>query len=326
MSKRMKALLLGAGLAVFASPIVSGLVLAQEAWPAKPITMIVPYPAGGFADSVTRAASAEAAQILKQPIVVDNKPGASGRIGTDAITRAAPDGYTIGIAVPATLSLLPLIDKRYENLPKQYTPITIAVRTYSALAVNPEKVPAKNFKEFAELAKKKQLTYASAGIGTSYHLWVESILNQLGAEALHVPYRGEAPGVADLVAGHVDFMMISGASKSLMESGKLRVLATTGPVRWSVYPDVPTLKESGLDKFSAIGWLSFIAPPDLPKPIQDKLNAAYVQALKSEAVSKMAAGQGYELVASKPEALPEMVADDMKLFAPLFATGRVKLE
>ncbi|MBX3453727.1 tripartite tricarboxylate transporter substrate binding protein [Ferrovibrio sp.] len=321
MSKTMLALALGA---VFA--LTAGTGQAQNDWPNKPITMIVPYPAGGFADSVTRAASAEAAQILKQPIVVDNKPGAAGRIGTDAITRAAPDGYTIGIAVPATLSLLPLIDKRYENLSKQYTPITIAVRTYSALAVNPDKVSAKTFKEFAALVKQKQLSYGSAGIGTSYHLWVESILNQLGAEAVHVPYRGEAPGVADLVAGHVDFMMISGASKSLMESGKLRVLATTGPVRWSVYPDVPTLKEAGLDQFSAIGWLSFIAPPGLPKPLQDKLNAAYVQALKSEAVSKMTVSQGYELVASPPEALPQTVAEDMKLFAPIFASGRVKLE
>lgn len=159
-----------------------GLASHAQTWPVKPITLIVPFPPGGFTDNVTRAVSVELGKSLGQPVIVENKAGAGGRIGTDAIVNAPKDGYTIGLAVPATLSLLPIIEPKYAKLATQYAPVTVAVRASLALAINPEKLPVRTFQEFVAYAKANpdKLAYGTPGAGTSFNLWTEIIADAAG--------------------------------------------------------------------------------------------------------------------------------------------------
>ncbi|WP_313298281.1 tripartite tricarboxylate transporter substrate binding protein [Diaphorobacter sp.] len=298
-------------------------------WPKKPITLIVPFPPGGFTDNVTRAVSIELGKELGQSIIVDNRPGAGGRIGTNAILRAPKDGYTIGLGVPATLSLLPVIDPAFAKLSTQYAPITMGVQGYLAIAINPEKTKARTFKEFVEYAKSNpgKVSYGTPGAGTSFNLWGEVIADAAGFTPLHVPYKGEAPAITDLLGGQIDFMLVTGASKSHVESGRLKVLATTGRARWSAFPDAPTLKEAGLGKeLVASGWMAFIAPAGTPQPILDRLNAAFVKALRQPSVEKVLSNQGYSVVASPPQEVSKVVQEEVKSFSQIIKSGKVKLE
>lgn len=297
-------------------------------WPSKPITLIVPYPPGGFADNVTRTLAAEVSKTLGQQVVVDNRTGASGRIGTDAVLRAQKDGYTIGLAVPATLSLLPVTDPRYADLNRQITPITIAVRTDMGLAINPNQIPARNFKEFVAYARSRngEIAYGSAGNATSSHLWSEAISNAVGIQSIHVPYKGEAPAVTDLLGGQVQYVLVSGSVKPHVDSGKLIVIATTGEARWKVFPDAPTLKELGVDGVVASGWLGYFGPAGLPAGITEKFNSAFVAALKQPAVQKLLDAQGYSAVGSTPQELSTVTSREIAQFDKIIKSGRVKLE
>lgn len=308
--------------ALMAAPAV-----AQE-WPSRVVTIVVPYPAGGVADAVSRAVANGMSAQLGQTVVVENKTGASGRIGLDQVQRAAPDGYTIGLAVPALLSLLPVTDPKFADLNKQYTPITIAVETYFGFAVNPTKTDAKTFQEFVASPKAKsgQLSYASAGAGTSYHFWAEAILNELGVNALHVPYRGEAPATADLLSGQVDFTLVTGAGKGLADAGKIKILAVSARKAWDIFPGAPSLADAGVKQAVAAGWLGFIGPPGMPKELTAKINGAITAALKRPEVVSMLSAQGYTVVASSPEAITTTVLKEQEIFGNLLKTGRVKIE
>lgn len=297
-------------------------------WPSKPITLIVPYPPGGFADNVTRSLAAEVSKTLGQPVVVDNRTGASGRIGTDAIIRAQKDGYTIGLGVPATLSLLPVTDPRYADLNRQITPIMLAVRTDMALAINPQRIPARNFKEFVAYARSKngEIAYGSAGNATSSNLWSEAVLEAVGIKAVHVPYKGEGPAATDLLGGQVQFVLLSGSVKPHVDSGKLMVIATTGEERWRLFPDVPTLKELGVNGVVASGWLAYFGPAGLPASITEKLNSAFASALKQPSVQKLLEGQGYSAIGSTPQELSSVTAREIVQFDKIIKSGRVKLD
>ncbi len=302
---------------------------AQTAWPAKPITLIVPFPPGGFTDNVSRAVSVELGKTLGQSVIIENRSGAGGRIGTDAILKAPKDGYTIGLGVPATLSLLPIIDPKYAQLAKQYSPITVAVKAYLGFAINPEKTQARTFQEFVAYAKANpdKVAYGTPGAGTSYNLWAEIIADAAGFKPQHIPYRGEAPALTDLLGGQIQFMMVTGAAKPYADSGKLLILATTGAERWSIFPNAPTLKEVGMaSDLVASGWLAFIAPAGVPKDVIDKLNAAFVKALNQPSVEKVLSSQGYAVIASKPEELPRLVEKETTLFSAIVKAGKVKFE
>lgn len=319
--KRFLALIIAAG------TLISVPAMAQD-WPNRVVTIVVPYPAGGVADAVSRAVANGMSAQLGQTVIVENKTGASGRIGLDQVLRAAPDGYTIGLAVPALLSLLPVTDPKFADLNKQYTPITIAVETYFGFAINPAKTDAKTFQEFINSPKAKsgQLSYASAGTGTSYHFWAEAILNEVNINALHVPYRGEAPATADLLSGQVDFTLVTGAGKGLAEAGKIKILAVSARKSWDIFPGVPSLADSGIKQAVAAGWLGFIGPPGMPKELVAKLNAAFTAALKRPEIVSMLSAQGYTVVASAPEAITTTVAKEQEIFGNLLKTGRVKIE
>ena len=308
--------------------VTSSWVAHAQTWPAKPITLIVPYSAGGFTDKVSRVLSLELGKALGQPVVVDNRSGASGRIGTDAILSAPKDGYTIGLGVPATLTLLPLIDAKYSSLSKNYSPITIGVSAYLGLAVNPEHTKARTFKDFVAYAKANpgKVAYGTPGVGTSFNLWAEAVGIAAGFDPLHVPYKGEAPALTDLLGGQLQFMMVTGSAKPYVDAGKLLILGTTGPERWSIYPNAPTFKELGISGLEASGWLAYIAPAGVPKDVMDKLHAGFMQALKQPSVEKALVDQGYAVVASKPEELTHLVQKEPKVFGAIIKSGRVKLE
>ena len=307
---------------------LAALAVQAQAWPTKPVTLIVPYPPGGFTDNVTRAVSQELARGLGQPVIVENKAGAGGRIGTDAILNAPKDGYTIGLGVPATLSLLPIIDPKYAGLGGRYAPITIAVRGYLGIAINPAHSKIRTFAEFVTHAKANpgKVAYGTPGAGTSFNLWGEVVADAAGFDPLHVPYKGEAPALNDLLGGQLQFMMVTGAAKPHVDAGKLLILATTGPERWSIFPNAPTLKEAGIPDVVASGWLAYIAPAGVPREVLDKLNAAFALALKQPSVEKVLGNQGYTVVASKPEELATLVQGEGTRFGKIIKAGRVKLE
>jgi tripartite-type tricarboxylate transporter receptor subunit TctC len=315
-------------LAQYLAPFVLVAAAHAQAWPSKPLTVIVPYPPGGFTDNVTRVVSRELAKVLGQPVVVENKAGAGGRIGTDQILNAAKDGYTIGLAVPATLSLLPIIDPKYADLSRRYAPITIGVSGYMGFAVNPAQTKARTFQEFAAYARANpgKVAYGTPGVGTSFNLWGEIVANAAGFDPVHVPYKGEGPALTDLAGGQLQFMMVTGAAKPLVESGKLTILATTGPERWSLFPNAPTLKEVGIEGVVASGWLAYIAPAGVPQDIMDKLSAAFRTALREPAVESALGSQGYTVVASRPEELVNQVRSETALFGRVIKSGRVKFD
>jgi tripartite-type tricarboxylate transporter receptor subunit TctC len=309
-------------------PLLLAATAHAQSWPAKPVTLIVPFPPGGFTDNVTRVVSQELAKALGQPVVVENKAGAGGRIGTDLILNAPKDGYTVGLGVPATLSLLPIIDPKYADLARRYAPITIGVSGYMGFAINPEQTKVRTFQEFVAYARANpgKVAYGTPGVGTSYNLWGEIVASAAGFDPLHVPYKGEAPALADLAGGQLQFMMVTGAAKPFVDAGKLMILATTGSERWGIFPNAPTLKEVGIQEVVASGWLAYIAPAGVPQDVLDKLNAAFVVALRQPAVEKALGSQGYTVVASKPDELTRRVQGETALFGKIIQSGRVKLE
>ncbi len=300
-----------------------------QVWPSRPITLINPYPPGGFADSVTRVVAQEAATVLGQAIVVENRPGASGKIGLDAVLAAPKDGYTLGLAVPASLSLFPVLDPKYANLHSRYAPITMAVRGYLALAINPAVVPARSIREFAAWAKANEgkVSYGTPGVGTSYHLWAEAFNMAAGIAPTHVPYKGEGPALNDLLGGQISFMMVTGAAKQHVDSGRLLVLATTGAERWTLlYPNAPTFKEAGYPEVESSGWLAYIAPAGVPREIIERLNRAFIQALRSPAVEKVLGSQGYTVVGSAPELVTDTARREGETLAAVIKARGLKLE
>ncbi len=299
-----------------------------QAFPSRTITVINPYPPGGFADNVTRAVATEAGKILGQSMVVENRPGASGKIGLDAILNAPKDGYTLGIAVPASLALFPVLDPKYAKLHEQYQPITMAVRTYTALAINPAAVPARNMKDFIAWAKANdgKVSYGSAGVGTSYHLWAEAFSLAAGIVPVHVPYKGEAPATSDLLGGQIQFALVTGVAQSNVASGKLLLLATSGAERWNIFPNVPTFRELGMPEVENSGWLGFIGPGPMSRDVVEKLNGALVQALRGPSVEKVLGTQGYVIVGSKPEELAAAARRDGEALGRVIRERNLKLD
>jgi len=324
------------GAATLRGLVATGVVLAAalasnaygQAFASRSITVINPYPPGGFADNVTRGVVSEASKLIGQSMVVENRAGASGKIGLDAILNAPKDGYTIGIAVPASLALFPILDPKYARLHEQYQPLTIAVRSYTALAINPAAVPARTMKEFIAWAKANdgKVSYGSAGVGTSYHLWAEAFNQSAGITPVHVPYKGEAPATSDLMGGQIQFMLVTGAAQPHVAAGKLLLLATSGAERWNLYPGVPTFREQGMPEVENSGWLGFIGPGPLPRDVVEKLNGALVQALRTSAVEKILGTQGYVIVGSKPEELAAIARRDGDVLGRVIRDRNLKLD
>lgn len=283
-----KRLFLGALVALVCFP---SMVLAQADYPNKPITLIIPFPAGGVTDVVGREVGRNLTKYLKQPVVIDNRAGASGNIGTQFVARAQPDGYTLGILTVSAMSIAPHITKNLGfNPSKDFTPISNVVRTDGAIVSNVS-TPFNTVQELVRFAKENpgKVNYASVGIGSIPHLTAEMFAQQAGINMLHVPYKGAAPAMQDLMANHINLSFETSlvSAVSNLSSGRIKILAITGPQRSSAVPNVPTVAESGYPGFTAQGWFGLFGPANLPPRIVEALNKAVTEALRDpEVVSK----------------------------------------
>ena len=275
--------------AVFAAALAAcalpGLALAQ-AFPTKPIRVIVSFPPGGAADTIARAVSEPLSQALGQPVVVENRAGANGNIAGDFVAKQPADGHVLLMSSGGTVSINPHL---YSNMPfdpaKDLVPVAAAARVLVFLEVNPQKVPVEDAKGFIAYLKANpgKLSFGTPGNGSSPHLAAEMMKAQLNAYATHIPYRGAAPAMQDLLGGQVDFMFDPGIGLQHVKSGKLKLLAVGSPKRSPQYPDVPTLDEVGLKNFDADTFFGFYAPAGTPQPVVARLNTEINRILRSPA-------------------------------------------
>jgi tripartite-type tricarboxylate transporter receptor subunit TctC len=283
--------------------VLSSAAAAQD-YPTRPITLVVPYAAGGGNDIMARTAGDKMSSILGQQIVIENRGGAGGSIATRQVARAAPDGYTLVLGGTGTLAIDPTLYANAGYDPrKDFTPIGLIGTSALVLVINPS-IPAHTLKELIAYAKVNpgKLTYASAGVGSGIHLAAEYFRSQAGIEMTHVPYKGSAPALTDLVGGHVSMYFSSmPPAVALVKEGKLRALGVTGLERSPLFPELPTIAEAALPGFEAVLHYGIVAPAGTPKPIVDKLNAALRQAVMSDDMKQKLAADGTEPLASTPE-------------------------
>ena len=279
--------------------------LAEE-FPSRPIRIVVPYPAGGGTDAMARLAAERLQASLKQPVLVDNKPGAGSVIGSDFVAKSRGDGYTLLLNIPAVVQA-PLLQA---NVPfdalRDFVPVTTFVSAPVWFAVNTSRVKATDFAAFKDEAKKAQagagLAYGSWGPGTTNHLYGELLLKAMGLQAVHVPYKGSAPGTMALANGEIAFMMADYITlRPHAEAGRIRILASTGARRHRLTPDVPTLAELGYAGFESVGWAGFFAPKGTPADTVAKLEQAIVAVTREPQVIEKMANLGFE-PGGKPQA------------------------
>ena len=298
---------------------------AQGTYPNKPIHIVVSVSAGGSIDTIARAYGEALQQKLGQPVVVENKPGANGNIAAAAVAHAAPDGYTLLATGGSTLNLNPFL---YKSLPfdpvKSFAPVALTARTNFILVVHP-KLGVDTVQAFIALAKAKPktLNYGSAGSGSLIQIASELFNTTVGIETNHVPYKGLAPAVNDLLAGQIDYMFDSATTMSHIQAGRLKALAVIGPNRLPALPDVKTLAELGIVGVDAAsGWHGLFAPAGTPAEIVDKLGAALKDILAEPAMRERVIALGAEPAFSTPDELAKKLADDLARLGPIVkATG-----
>jgi tripartite-type tricarboxylate transporter receptor subunit TctC len=300
-----------------------------QQYPTKPIRLIVPFAAGSTLDIMGRAIGPELTKALGQPMIVDNRPGANGSISLDVTAKAPKDGYTLTITSAGPLAINPGLDPRLPWDPiKDFTPITQVARGPLILVTNAA-VPAKNLKELIALARSRpgKLTYGSSGIGGSNHLAGELLCISAGIKLVHVPYKGNAESITDLLGGHID-MVITGIPPVLahLQSGKLRAIVNTGPARSPVLPDLPTVAESGLPAAQVNVWYGLVAPAGTPHDIIDRLSDVVGKIMKGPEISERFASLGTEAVSNSPEQFARMVREDVAKWAKLIKQQGIKLE
>lgn len=324
MSSFLRAARRGLALALFAA---STLAVAQT-YPSKPIEWVVPYPPGGGTDVVARTLGQAMSEILGQPIVINNKPGAATNIGADYTARAKPDGYTLMSADTATLAANPfLYSKLTYQADKSFAPVGLTVRFPMILVVNPS-VPAKNLNEFIAWAKKQNApTYATPGAGSPHHLATELFREQAKLTLTHVPYRGAAPAVQDVVAGQVPFMFVDTASGSeFIHSGRLRPIGIASAKRVANFETIPTLSEQGLKGFEAYAWQGLVMPAGTPADIVAKVNAALLKAMGTTQVKGRLQALGLEAIPSSPAAMADYAAAERAKWGRVIRENNIKVD
>jgi tripartite-type tricarboxylate transporter receptor subunit TctC len=302
---------------------------AQDAWPNRPIRMVVPLPAGASVDVIGRLVAAKLGERLGQTVVIENRAGASGAIGSDAVARAAPDGYTLGMATTTTHVTNAIVNSKLAYDPiKDFTAVAMVGIVPYLLSVSP-KLPAKDVRELIALAKAKPgaLNYSSVGLGSVAHLATELFANMTGIKLNHVPYRSSAQAVIDLAEGRIDITFGTlGSSLPLIRDGKVRALAVSTAKRASQAPDIPTIIEAGVPGFEMSLWFALVAPAKLPAPITARLNKEINAIVTDPAVIK-----GLDLQAMEPDPIPldrmgDLIRNDLTRWREIAAKAGVKAE
>ena len=311
-----------------ASLLAPRIAHAADDWPNKPVTIIVPFAPGGATDIVARLLAEELRQKFGQPFIVENRAGAAGNIGVELVVRAPPNGYTLLFATMGSLTTNPHLytDAKF-NVQRDLVPISQTFKVDHILVVNP-KVPAKNVAELVALAKANpdKFTYGSAGVGSSVQMFAVLLEMRTGVKLRHVPYKGSAPALTDVVAGHIDMLMDSvPTSLPQIEAGNTRPLAVTSGTRNKRVSNVPTMMEAGVPDYDTAAWGSLMAPAGTPPDIVAKLSAAVQDAYKKPQLQKEFADRGVEAVASTPEQLAALIRRDTELWGQVVKAGKVTL-
>ena len=307
---------------------LAGAVHAQ-AWPAKPVTVVVPFAPGGGTDIGTRIVAQKLSQLWGQPVVVDNRGGAGGNLGLDIAARAKPDGYTLVTGNVGTQSINPTLYRKLSYNPDTaFAPIGLFAELPFVLAVT-NSLPVKNVQELVALAKAQpdKLTYASSGSGGSPHLSAETFKLATGTQILHVPYKGGGAAMADLIAGNVHMLFASVLELSgHIKAGKLRALAITSKERVSALPDVPTLEESGIVGAESGSWLGMLAPAGTPQAVIDKVSADLHKVLAMPDVKEQLLAQGAVAKWQSPAAFAQLIAADRKRYARIIVENKISAD
>jgi tripartite-type tricarboxylate transporter receptor subunit TctC len=283
--------------------------LGQEAWPNRPIRLLVGFPPGGGVDLLARVLAEKMQTGLGQPVVIENRPGQAAGLATETGARAAPDGYTLTMANIGTMTINPHLYRNYLDTTREVTPISRLV-SYNVFVFTPAELPARTLPEFVAHAKARpgQLNYGSAGTGGITHIAAELLNRAAGMEIVHVPYRGSAPAMTDVAANRVQMQTdIWGVGEGMVQSGRVRALAVSGAARSPLAPDVPTAREQGVE-FELTGWQAMVGPAGLPRPIVDRVNAEIRGALADPEVARRIRQQGNEPAPSTPEELASLIA------------------
>lgn len=311
------------------SCLLMPLVTWADAYPSKPIEWVVPYAAGGGTDVVARVLSEPMGKALGQSIIVVNKPGAATNIGADAVARAKPDGYIILTGDTGTLAANPYLYKKLSySAEKDFAPVGLLVRFPMLLVVNSQ-LPVNNYAEFVEWAKQqaKGVSYGTPGAGSPHHLAIELLRLQSGLNFVHIPYRGSAPAVQDVVAGQLPFMFVdTAAGIQHVQGGKIRAIAVASPARLPTLPNVPTLDEQGLKGFEAYAWQGIVAPAATPKERVAKLSDALQSALKQADIVAKLEGMALEVTPSTAEEMDAYASAERNKWRRVIEESKITLD
>ncbi len=300
----------------------------SQSYPERPVKLVVPYAPGGSADIVARLIADEWGKALGKSMFIENKAGAGGNLGVDAVAKSAADGYTIGLQT-VSLAINPALSAKmpYDTL-KDLSSIGMVAASQHVLVVN-NSLPAKDLKELLALAKGKpgKLTYGSAGGGSTFHMSAELFKAQAGLAIVHIPYRGGGPALTDTIAGQVDMSFpVLSAAQGHVQAGKLRALGVTGTKRSPLMPNVPTIAEAGLPGYAFETWFTVFAPAGTPKPVIDKLNATLLATLQSATVKERMTKEGFEPTPSTPEQARARIVAEMPKWAKLIKERGITAE
>ncbi len=299
-----------------------------ENYPAKPVHLIVPFPAGGVVDTTARVLQPKLSEDLGQPVIIDNRPGAGGNIAADAVAKAQPDGYTLLITTHGHAISPGLYKKLPFDAARDFAPITQIASSFLVLVSNP-KVPVSSVKELLALAREKpgKLNFGSTGLGAPPHLVGELFKQTTGIDVVHVPYKGDAPMYQALLAGEVDFAFGPlGNAIQHIRSGRLRALGMTNPRRSPAIPEVPTMVEAGVPGFELTGWLGVFAPAGTPRAAIERLHNAMHRTIGQPEVAERFPALGYEPVGSSPEEFAARFKSDLALYARVIREARIPLQ
>ena len=301
---------------------------AQDKWPSKPITYVVPFPAGGTTDILARLIGQKLGPALGTTVIIDNRPGAGGNIGSELVARAAPDGYTIMGGTISSHSINASLYKLSYDPLKSFAPITLIGTNANVLVVNPAS-PVHSVKELIAAAKAKpgSLSFASAGNGTSQHLSAELFKTMTGIDMVHIPYKGSAPAIQDVIGGQVPLMFdTTVVAGPFIQSGKVRPLAVTSAKRVPTLPDVPTMAEAGVPGYEVVSWQAMFAPAGTPPAVVQRLQTEVAAILKQPDVQERLAKLGVDPSGMAPQQLAEFQAAEIAKWAKVVKAANVKVD
>ena len=299
-----------------------------QLWPAKALRIVVPFPAGGGVDATARIVGQKLSQQLSQTVTIDNRAGAAGTIGADHVVKSAPDGYTLLVAGPGAISVATLVFSRLPYVPaRDLAPVSMLVTMPYILVTHPS-IPAKNARELIALARANpgKLNMASGGAGTGQHLAGELFKLLSKINMLHIPYKGTAPAIADIMGGHADLTFSDPSVLPQLASGKLKAIGVSGQARYEPLPAVPVIADSGLPGYDAINWYPLMAPAATPREVIARLNGEVLKALGDSGVRERLIGQGLIPAGGSPEQLARFIQEDTRRWQPVIAATGVKLD